>query len=132
MAASQKQESHFAKNFANGLPEPGQRQAFDRHIVPAPGRIYYQSVLGVGASVDWKKANRAPLLLVSGTDDRTVEPDMVRQNASRYAASSAITKLASVPDRSHFLIATLGWEEVADHVLERAIFNSRSSNPKNN
>lgn len=67
----------FAKNFANGLPEMAQRKAFDDHIVPAPGRIYYQSVLGLGASVDWKKSDRAPLLLASGTDDRTVEPGMV-------------------------------------------------------
>jgi len=122
----------FAKNFANGLPEPEQRQAFDEHIVPAPGRIYYQSVLGFGASIDWKKANRAPLLLVSGMDDRTVEPDMVRQNASRYAASSAITKLTSLPNRSHFLIAAPGWEEIADHVLEWASSNIRSSPVKNN
>ena len=109
---------HFAKNFANGLPEPEQRQAFDRHIVPAPGRIYYQSVLGVGASVDWKKADRAPLLLVSGAKDRTVEPGMVRQNHRRYAASSAMTEIASFLGRNHLLIAASGWEEVADHVLK--------------
>lgn len=122
----------FAKNFANGLPESEQRLAFDRHVVPAPGRIYYQSVLGLGASVNWKKNDRAPLLLVSGTNDRTVEPDMVRQNASRYAASSAITELASFPDRSHFLIAAPGWEEVADHVLKWANSNNHRENLKYN
>lgn len=116
----------FAKNFANGMPEAEQRRAFDRHIVPAPGRIYYQSVLGFGASIDWKKDDRAPLLLVSGTDDRTVEPDMVRQNASRYSASSAITELVSFPDRSHFLIAAPGWEEIADTALAWAQGGNRT------
>lgn len=110
----------FAKNFANGLPVESQQAAFNEHIVPAPGRIYYQSVLGFGASVDWKKSERAPLLLVSGTDDRTVEPGMVRQNHARYAASSATTELASFPGRNHLLIASPGWEEIADSALKWA------------
>lgn len=107
----------FAKNFANDLPGAEQQKAFDDHIVPAPGRIYYQSVLGLGASIDWKKADRAPLLLVSGMDDRTVEPGMVQQNLRRYSASSAITDFASFSGRSHFLIASPGWEEIADELL---------------
>jgi pimeloyl-ACP methyl ester carboxylesterase len=111
---------HFAKNFANGLPELLQRQAFDRHIVPAPGRIYYQSVLGLGASIDWKKVDRAPLLLIGGENDRTVEPGMVRQNFKRYATSPALTEIVSFPARSHFLIAEPGWEDIADAALEWA------------
>jgi pimeloyl-ACP methyl ester carboxylesterase len=110
----------FARNFANGLPEAVQRTAYDRHIVPAPGRIYYQSVLGIGAGVGWKNATRAPLLLVNGEDDRTVEPGMVRQNLKKYARSTAVTALKSFPARSHFLIAAPGWEEIADYALQWA------------
>ena len=110
----------FARNFANGLPEARQRAAYDLHIVPAPGRIYYQSVLGIGASIDWKNSNRAPLLLVSGEQDRTVEPGMVRQNLECYAASPAVTDFHVYPGRSHFLIAAPGWEEIADRALEWA------------
>jgi len=110
----------FARNFANGLPEAEQRASYARYIVPTPGRIYYQSVLGIGAGVDWKNPARAALLLVSGEDDRTVEPGMVRQNLKRYAASPALTAFQSFPGRSHFLIAAPGWEEVADHVLRWA------------
>lgn len=110
----------FAKNFASGLPEAEQRTAYSRHVVPAPGRIYYQSVLGLGAGIEWKNPNRAPLLLVSGADDRTVEPSMVRQNLKRYAASPAATAFKSFPGRSHFLIAAPGWEEIADESLQWA------------
>ena len=107
----------FARNFANGLPKADQHAAYERHVVPAPGRIYYQSVLGIGAGISWKNPVRPPLLLVSGEDDRTVEPRMVRQNLKRYAASPANTAFKSFPDRSHFLVAAPNWEEVADHVL---------------
>lgn len=106
--------SAFRRNFANTLPGVDQVDAYDTHIVPAPGRLYYQSVLGIGAGVDWGNSDRAPLLLMSGELDRTVEPGMVRQNFKRYAKSTAITELQSFPGRDHFLIAAPGWEEVAE------------------
>jgi hypothetical protein len=46
-------------------------------------------VLGLGAGIDWKNSGRAPLLFISGEEDRTVEPGMVRPNLARYSASSA-------------------------------------------
>ncbi len=110
----------FAKNFANTLSLDAQKEAYDAQIVPAPGRIYYQSVLGFGAGVNWKKADRAPLLLVSATEDRTVEHGMVRQNVKKYAKSSARTDLKIVEGKSHYLIAESGWEALADDVLQWA------------
>ena len=50
----------FARDFANGLDAQAQREAFERHVVPAPGRIYYQSVLGIGSAIQWRKPDRAP------------------------------------------------------------------------
>lgn len=87
----------FARNFANGLPEAEQRAAYARHIVPAPGRIYYQSVLGLGAGVAWKNPDRTPLLLVSGEDDRTVEPGMVLQNLMRRQTRPNLAGLRGPP-----------------------------------
>lgn len=110
----------FAKNFANDLSEDEQKAAYDRQVVPAPGRIYYQSVLGLGAGIRWQNPDRAPLLLVSGEDDRTVEPSMVRQNLKKYAASPAVTEMKSFAGRSHYLIAAPGWEEIADTALQWA------------
>lgn len=104
----------FHRSFANGLPDAEARDAYDRHIVPAPGRIYYQSVLGIGSGIDWKRQDRAPLLLVSGEDDRIVEPGMVRQNLKRYGASPAPTELRSFAGRNHLLIAAPGWEDIVD------------------
>lgn len=108
----------FARDFANGLPEADQRRAYDHYVVPAPGRLYYQSVLGLGSGINWSRPDRAPLLLLSGEDDRTVEPFMVRQQAKRYAASPAETEMKLLPGRSHFLIAAPGWADLADIALE--------------
>lgn len=67
----------FVRNFAHGLDAQQQREAFERHVVPAPGRIYYQSVRGTGSAIGWSKPDRAPLLLISAEHDRIVEPDQV-------------------------------------------------------
>lgn len=107
----------FNRSFANRLPADAQAEAYARFIVPAPGRIYYQSVLGLGSTIDWNNPDRPPLLLISGAEDRTVEPSMVRQNLTRYQRSQASTDFLSFPDRDHFLIASSGWEEVADAAL---------------
>jgi hypothetical protein len=37
--------------FANTLPHSEQRRAYDRHIVPARSRIYFQAALGIGNAV---------------------------------------------------------------------------------
>lgn len=115
----------FAKNFGNRLRDGQQEHAFEEHIVPAPGRIYYQSVFGLGSSIHWRNEERAPLLLLAGTEDRTVEPSMVRQNLRKYAASTALVEMQTLPGKGHFLIAETGWEKVADSTLQWANANQR-------
>jgi pimeloyl-ACP methyl ester carboxylesterase len=39
---------HFAWSMGNTLSADAQRRTYEEHVVPAPGRIYYQSVLGIG------------------------------------------------------------------------------------
>jgi len=107
----------FARDFGNRLAPAAQRRTFDDLVVPAPGRLWYQSVFGVGSRIDWRNPTRAPLLLISGEEDRTVEPGMVAQVARKYARSPARTETRSFPGRGHALILENGWEEVADTAL---------------
>jgi hypothetical protein len=48
------------------------RPAYERYIVPTPGRIYFHAALGLSAGINPKNPNRAPLLLIAGEKDRTV------------------------------------------------------------
>ena len=111
----------FASGFANGMPTGEQRAAYDRHIVPAPGRLFYQAAVGAGTGVNFRNAGRAPLLLIAGEKDRTVPIAMVRSNFRKQQRSGAVTDFKSFPDRSHFLLAEPGWEEVADYALDWAV-----------
>ena len=115
----------FSSGFAQTLPESEKRSAYDRHIVPAPGRIFYQAAFGAGTGVKFSNAARAPLLLIAGELDRTVPIAMVRSNFRKLARSGAVTELETFPGRSHFLLGEPGWEEVADYAIEWATARTR-------
>jgi alpha-beta hydrolase superfamily lysophospholipase len=66
------------------------------------------------------KRRRAPLLITSATEDRTVAPPLARQAFNIQKHSPARTDFVSFPDRSHFLCVEPGWEEVAKYALDWA------------
>lgn len=114
----------FQWGWVHTLPEPDQQAAYDRHVVPTPGRIFFQAAFapfGTAAHVKVKNSARAPLLLIAGKLDRTVEAGMNRANFRQYRHSSAITDWKEFPGRTHWLISGPGWEEIADYALAWAI-----------
>ncbi len=107
----------FLTRFANGMPEADARAAYEKYVVPTPGKVYFDEVLNNGNAID--PANRkVPLLMTAGGKDRTASPGSVRACYAKQKASPAITALKYYPDRSHFLASMAGWEEVADFILD--------------
>jgi pimeloyl-ACP methyl ester carboxylesterase len=120
----------FASNFAQTLPPAEMRPAYERYIVPTPGRIYFQAALGISAGINPKNPNRAPLLLIAGEKDRTVTQSTVEANYRKQRHAPSVTAFKSFPRRSHFLFAEPGWEEVADYAIDWASQNARGALPK--
>jgi pimeloyl-ACP methyl ester carboxylesterase len=110
----------FAANFAQTLPPAEMRASFDRYIVGTPGRLYWQGALGIGTAIQPKNPNRAPLLLITGKEDRTIVPSMTQATYLVQRQAASITGFKTFPGRSHFLLAEPGWEEVADFAIEWA------------
>jgi pimeloyl-ACP methyl ester carboxylesterase len=115
----------FASNFAQTLPAAEMRPSYDRYIVPTPGRIYFQAAVGIGTGINAKNPDRAPLLLISGEKDRTVDPSTIEANYRKQRHAPSVTDFKSFPGRSHFLCAEPGWEEVADYAIEWASKHAR-------
>jgi pimeloyl-ACP methyl ester carboxylesterase len=110
----------FVAGFAHELPERERQRAYEEHVIPTPGRPYFQAAFSMfhrATELDFKRATRAPLLITSGERDRTAPPAMVRANHRAYRRSAARTDFHEFPKRSHWLIAEPGWEEVARHCL---------------
>jgi pimeloyl-ACP methyl ester carboxylesterase len=119
----------FSTNFAQLLTPSEKREAYDRHVVPTPGRIYWQGALGVSTKVDYRNAARAPLLLTNAEHDRIVHPSMVRAAYRKHRRSSVLTAIKDFPGRSHWLLGEPGWEEVADYTLGWAREHARGPLP---
>ena len=107
----------FAKTFLNTLPAAERRAIYDAQVVPTAGRLFWDGLLGRGAKVNWRNPVRPPLLLITGTLDRTVGAGMNRFNFRKYRRSSCRTDFMEFPARGHWIIAEPGWEEVADYAI---------------
>ena len=109
----------FSWALANTLSQSEQRRAYDRYIVPTPGRLYFQEALGVGNAVDFANPKRPPLL-IAASEDRTSTSSMVKAMYRKYSRAPSRTDIHEFPNRDHWLIAEPGWEEVADKALKWA------------
>jgi pimeloyl-ACP methyl ester carboxylesterase len=111
----------FRYAFVDTLPPAEARAAYDRQVIPETGRVFFQSAFALlnprsPARLDFRRTGRAPLLLIAGAKDRIVPPVINRRNHRAYATSSARTDFREFPDRTHWIIAQDGWEEVAEAV----------------
>ena len=113
--------STFQWGWVHTLSEPEQRAAFEQHVIPTSGRLFMQALLAAFTDVtkvNYANDERAPLLIVAGELDRTVEAAMNRANVARYQASRAVTEFREFPGRTHWICRQPGWEEVADFALD--------------
>ena len=111
----------FQWGWVHTLSEPEQRAAFERHVIPTSGRLFLQALLAPltnETKVNYRNSLRAPLLIIAGELDRTVEATMNLANFRKYARSTAVTDYRAFPGRTHWIVGQPGWEEVADYALD--------------
>jgi len=112
--------ANFRYAFVHTLSDADAHAAYDRHVVPETVRVFFQSAIallspGSPTKVNFANATRAPLLLIAGAKDRIVPPVINRRNLQAYAKSPARTDFHEFADRTHWIIAQPGWEEVAEY-----------------
>ena len=115
-------EPQFRFGFTNAVPEEEARQLYARYAMPAPGRPLFQAATATfnpnaANRVNTANGSRGPLLLISGADDNTVPPVLVRSTLRIYGKSPAVTELREFPHRGHSLTIDSGWREIADFCL---------------
>jgi pimeloyl-ACP methyl ester carboxylesterase len=106
----------FRYGFANTMSEEAARAAYDQHVTPETGRIFFQAALGASAvRVDFGNHSRKPLLMIAGESDHVVAAGLNRSNFRKYARSKTRTDFKEFQSRCHWLIAQDGWDEVAGY-----------------
>ena len=123
----------FRYAFANTISEVEAMEVYQRNAIPVPGRLVFQAGLAnlnprAATRVNYRNDERAPLLLIAGSDDHTVPASVDRSTFRKYRNSTAITDFKEFPGRSHLIVAQQGWEEVAEFALAWA--NDRLQAPR--
>jgi pimeloyl-ACP methyl ester carboxylesterase len=115
-------EPQFRFGFTNAVPEQEARELYTKYAMPAPGRPLFQAATATfnpnsATKVNVANATRGPLLLISGGEDNTVPPVLVRSTLKAYRKSPAVTELKEFPGRGHSLTIDSGWRELAEYSL---------------
>jgi non-heme chloroperoxidase len=115
----------FRSAFGNALPREESDRLHEQWTIPGPGRPLFQAALAnatprsrAATAVDTRKADRAPLLIMSGGEDRTIPDSVSRAAYKMYGKSAAVTEFREFPDRGHSLTVDSGWAEVAQAALD--------------
>ena len=123
----------FRYAFANNISEVEAMKVYQGNAIPVPGRLVFQAGLAnlnprAATRVNYRNDERAPLLLIAGSDDHTVPASVDRSTLRKYRHSKAVTDFKEFPGRSHLIVAQEGWEEVAEYALAWA--NDRLQAPR--
>jgi pimeloyl-ACP methyl ester carboxylesterase len=114
---------HYA--FTNTMNEADSKAAYERYEIPGPNRVLFQAAFAnfnpnAPSEVDFRKRDRAPLLIVGNSADHTVPASVSKEAATRLAKSNTVVDYKEFPGRPHFTAGAPGWESVADYALEWA------------
>jgi alpha-beta hydrolase superfamily lysophospholipase len=117
--------AQFRSSFGNALPEEESARLHEQWTIPGPGRPLFQAAFAnavpksrAATAVDTHKADRAPLLIMSGGEDRTVPDSITRAAYKMYGKSAAVTEFREFPDRGHSLTVDSGWRDIAQAALD--------------
>ena len=116
----------FNYAFTNTLSEAESQPLYDRYAIAAPGGIVWDGVLAnfspnSPATVDFKKADRAPLLFIAGGEDHIMPPAVNKSNYKHQQKSGGTTHYVEFADRPHFMVGMDDWESIADLALAWAV-----------
>jgi pimeloyl-ACP methyl ester carboxylesterase len=117
--------------FTNALSREESDAVYDRYYIPGSGRPFFQAGLAnfnpnAVTKVDYANPRRAPLLLMTGTEDRICPPSVNRSNFKQQQKARSATDSKEFSGRSHWP-GQAGWEEVADYALEWTVEHARAA-----
>lgn len=121
-----KAQFHYA--FGNDLTRAQSDAAWEEYAVNAYNRVLFEGALATlngrtGVSrVDFGRADRAPLLVITGDRDHVVPPAIGRAIVAKYrAAGPANVDYREYVGRTHRIVNQEGWEQVCDDALVWAL-----------
>ena len=116
--------------FTNALSRGQSDSVYERYYIPGSARPFFQAGganfnPNAKTKVNYKNPARAPLLLVTGTEDRICPPSVNLSNFKQQRKALSATEHKEYPGRSHWP-GQDGWEELADYMLNWTTEHARA------
>jgi pimeloyl-ACP methyl ester carboxylesterase len=117
-------EQQFRFGFTNAVSEQEAKELYAKYAMPAPGRPLFQVATATfnpnsATKINVANATCGPLLLISGADDNTAPPLVVKSTLKLYhSKSNAVTEFKEFAHRGHSLVLDSGWRELAEYSLD--------------
>lgn len=102
--------------FANGMDCETQKDLYYKFAIPESKKVV-RDTLTKAAKVHFKKS-RPPLLIISGTDDRSIPASLNHTNYKKYDQAKAPTDYWPVENTNHLSIVDTGWKNTAGYILD--------------
>ncbi|MET0480139.1 MAG: alpha/beta hydrolase [Mycetocola sp.] len=131
--ASPISKGHFHFTFGNDLTRAESDREWETSAVNSANRIFFEGVLSLPrpksgiTRVDFRKKDRAPLLLISGGIDHVAPPAIPKATLRKYSTGPALVERVEFPGRTHRIVSQEGWEEVADYALDWALTHATTT-----
>ncbi|MCF4123375.1 alpha/beta hydrolase [Antribacter sp. KLBMP9083] len=121
-------KAHFHFTFGNDLSRAASDALWEQFAVPSYNRVFFEGVAatlnekGGVTHVDYARADRAPLLVITGQIDNVVPSAIGRAIVKKYTSTSspAVVAYKEYDGRTHRLVSQPGWEEIADYAINWA------------
>lgn len=129
-------KAHFHYTFGNDLSRAESDEIWEQQAVPSYNRVFFEGVAaafnerGGVSHVDYGRADRAPLLIITGERDHVMPPAIGRAILKKYRSSGspALVEYREFAGRTHRIVSQDGWEEVADFALSWALEHASVAN----
>ena len=108
----------FAKTFGNALPADQQRAAYDAHIVPTSGKIFWQAAFGIANGINLVESGSAAITADRGRGGSDGAPGMVQANYRKQTRAPGKTEILELPGFCHFFMVQPGWEGIVQQIID--------------
>ncbi len=106
----------WKKAIANGMSCEKQKKSFYKYAIPE-SKLVTRDTFKCAAKINFKQPH-APLLLVSGSDDRIIPASLNYNNYKKYKIGHSITVYKEFEGRNHLVFDHPAWKENADFILD--------------
>jgi pimeloyl-ACP methyl ester carboxylesterase len=105
----------WIRSFANGMTCEQQKELYYKYAIPESKKII-RDVFKCRTKINFKNSH-APLLFLSGSEDKLIQASMNYSNYKKYESYDSVTGYKNFKGRNHLVFEHTEWKEEVEFIL---------------